>query len=123
MKTRNVIIAVAVGLVVVLALAGLLVGGAMWSRSDYHHSPSMMWGEGVYGGMHSFGGGVVMMLFWGLVLAALVGGGVLLVGSLTRKSRGPIEEEETPLEILKRRYALGEIDRDEYNQMKETLYG
>jgi len=123
MKTRNVIIAVAVGLVVVLVLAGLFVGGSVWSRSDYHHGPGMMWDDGVYGGMHSLGGGAAMMLFWGLLLAALVGGGVLLFGSLTRQSRGAIEDEETPLEILKRRYARGEIDRDEYNQMKETLYG
>ncbi|MEJ2211015.1 MAG: hypothetical protein P8129_18530, partial [Anaerolineae bacterium] len=89
MKMRNVLIAGAVGLVVVLVLAGLLVGGSMWSRSDYHHGPGMMWGDGVYGGMHSFGGGAITMLLWGLLLAALVGGGVLLFGSLTRQPRGP----------------------------------
>jgi putative membrane protein len=123
MKARYVIIGAVVGLALLLVI-GLLAGGSLWGRSYYHHGPGMMWGDGFDGGMHSFDGGVVMILFWGLLLAAIVGGGLLLFGGVTRRARGPGEEDrETPLEILKRRYARGEIDRDEYDRIKETLYG
>jgi uncharacterized membrane protein len=32
-----------------------------------------------------------------------------------------IEEQKEPLEILKMRYAEGEISKEEYEEMKETL--
>lgn len=35
--------------------------------------------------------------------------------------RSGIEREETPVEILKKRYARGEITEDEYKYMKDKL--
>ncbi|HSJ52417.1 MAG TPA: SHOCT domain-containing protein [Anaerolineae bacterium] len=35
----------------------------------------------------------------------------------------PYDGQESPLDILQRRYALGEIDRDEFLRRKETLQG
>jgi len=62
-------------------------------------------------------GGLSMLLFWGVVVVALV----LLVKWMARGtgSRG----ERTPLEILKERYAQGEIGRDEFEQKKRDLGG
>ena len=35
----------------------------------------------------------------------------------------PAQNHETPLEILKARYARGEISREEYEQMRQDLEG
>lgn len=123
MKARHVIIGVAAGLVLLLVV-GLLAGASaaqLDSRTDYHHGPGMMWGNGLYGGMHGFGGAAAMILFWILLLAAIVGGAALLIGGLARPVRGEVGLQEAPLEILKRGYARGEIDRDEFEQRREAL--
>jgi putative membrane protein len=111
-----------VGLAALLVM-GLLIGGSLWGRNYYHHGPGMMWGSGFPYGMHTFGGGIGMILVWVVVLGLIAGGGALLVGGLTRQAGAPAKQEKTPLEILKRRYARGEIDRENYNHMRETLSG
>ncbi|MHB8989821.1 MAG: SHOCT domain-containing protein [Desulfobulbia bacterium] len=61
-------------------------------------------------------GGVVMMLvFWALLVAGIV----VLVGWLRRKDFPA--QRETPLDILKKRYAQGEIGKDEFDRMKKDL--
>ena len=120
MKTRHVIIGIAVGLVLLLAV-GLLASGFLWGRSYYHHGPGMMWDDGLYGGMHSFGGGTAMILFWVLLLAAVIGGAALLIGGLTRQASRTDEGEDASLEILRQRYARGEIGREEFERMREAL--
>ncbi|HFD40905.1 MAG TPA: SHOCT domain-containing protein [Anaerolineae bacterium] len=69
--------------------------------------------------MSGWNGGIAMFLFWILI----IGGIALLVVGLTRPKAGlpPAQRDESPLEILKWRYAAGEIDRDEYERMKELL--
>ena len=59
------------------------------------------WGHGM-----GFGGVVMMLLFWALIVAGIL----MLLGWLRKKDcagRG-----ETPLDILKKRYALGEIGKE-----------
>jgi putative membrane protein len=68
-----------------------------------------MWGHmGVWGG---WGMGFGMLLFWGLLIAAIV----LLV-----KGCG-VRGDKSALDILKERYARGEIERDEFEQKKRDL--
>ncbi len=52
-----------------------------------------------------------------LVVVWLLSGGDNL--PLRRPGRG--SDRETPLDILKQRYARGEINRDQFEQMKEDL--
>ena len=74
----------------------------------------MMWGLG-YGGW-SWMGPVFMLAFWALLIA----GGVLLVRYLVRQGRSG-DRQESALEILKRRYAKGEIEKDEFEARRKDL--
>lgn len=56
------------------------------------------------------GGWVFMVLFWGLVIAVTVA----VVVSFTRKSGGSEKAGESAMEILKKRYAKGEITKEQY---------
>ena len=67
-----------------------------------------------------------MMVFWVVVLAAVV----LLVVWLVKQTQGggtssttPGGESDTPREILKKRYARGEIDKAEYEEKLKDLDG
>lgn len=58
-----------------------------------------------------------MWLFWLLVLAGLV----LLVRWFLVGERGSAETHESPEQILKKRYARGDIDKEEYERMLSDL--
>jgi putative membrane protein len=74
------------------------------------------------GGMGLLGfGGIGMILFW-VVLIGIV---VLVVRSfLGNNSAGnntPTPVAQTPQEILQTRYAKGEISKEEYEEVQQTL--
>ena len=75
--------------------------------SDYG---SWMHGSGM------FGGGFAMILMW-LIPIALV---VALIVFLTKRP-GFNSGEKTALDILKERYARGEIGKDEFDQRKRDI--
>lgn len=60
-----------------------------------------------------------MGLFWILLIALLAWGLYRLFS--TRKSAPPARE--TPLEVLQRRYAAGELSTEEYEEQKRRLAG
>jgi putative membrane protein len=62
------------------------------------------------------GMGIGMLLFWGLLIAAIV---ILIRRSLGARGCG----EKSALDLLKERYARGEIERDEFEQKKRDLEG
>ena len=72
------------------------------------------WGHHMDG--WGWGGAIVGWLLIAL-LAVLIG---WLVWSVARRSSGP-DPVESPREMLDRRYARGEIDREEYLQRKADL--
>ena len=75
------------------------------------------WGQG-WGPMMYYGHGGVFMWFLFLVLVAVV----IFLLVRTSKLSGPAPRPvETPLDILKKRYAKGEITKEEYNRMKQEL--
>jgi Predicted membrane protein len=104
---RNPIIALVILLIVALALSSTM-GGMM--------GPGMMWrGGGWMWGVGMWLGGLAMLVFWG----ALIVGAILVVRLL-----GGVpgrEAHASPLDILKRRYASGEITREQYEQMRKDL--
>lgn len=65
------------------------------------------------------GGWLLMVLFWGLVIAVIVVAAVFI----TRKSCGDGTGQDSAMDILKKRYAKGEITREEYESMRKDLEG
>ena len=77
--------------------------------------PGMMgnWGMGWFGG-------IFMMVFWILIIIALVFFIRWLVRSTDRNQSREVNESRA-LEILKERYARGEIDTEEFEEKKQLL--
>lgn len=112
MRGRDIAIIVVVVVLVILVLG---LASAM--------GPGMM---GYYGYPFGYGNywwfvvmGVAMFIFWVLV----IGGIVYLIVEAFRRG-GPTREikpSPTPLDILRERYARGEITREQYEQMRRDL--
>lgn len=121
MRTEDRRLLLILGVLVLVVLLGPLLGGGMMG-------PGMMGGWGAPGappGVGGWGWGLAMGLGWLAMLAfwgGLIVGAILLVRWLGGSIAGPTgESTESALEILKRRYAAGEITREEYEQMRQVL--
>jgi putative membrane protein len=71
--------------------------------------------------MHDFGGGwmavglVFMVVFWGGIIALVVWG----IKRFTHTNGHT--SGKSPIDIIKERYAKGEITKEQYEQMKKEL--
>jgi putative membrane protein len=89
---------------------------AQWRYNQgWHMGPGVMggWGGGWFGG-------IFMIIFWILILVGLVFLIKWLIQSTNRRQTSDAGGNR-PLEILKERYARGEIDRSEFERMKTDL--
>jgi putative membrane protein len=121
MKNQNWIL----GIVLVAVLALVFFSGAgMMTFGGFGMMGSGMMGG--YGGMmggygHQFGfnplGALMMLAYWGLV----IGGIVLVIVWLARNAGKATASGETPLNILKTRYARGEITKEQFDAMRQDL--
>lgn len=89
---------------------------AGWGDNQgWHMGPGMMggWGMGWFGG-------IFMMIFWVLILVGLI----FLIKWLiqtTGRVKSDSGSDNRALEILKERYARGEIDTAEFNEKKKVI--
>lgn len=72
-------------------------------------------GGGGWGWHHMTGGGALMGLFWIIII------GVVVYFFVNHSRQQQSDNRETPLDILNKRYARGEISKEEYEQMKQDL--
>ena len=90
-----------------------------------YRGQSCWWGfgSGYMGGWGMGGfGPLSMLLFWGL----LITGAVLLIKWSIQAFRRPSTDPRnasSPLDIIKKRYARGEIDQEEFKRMQQALVG
>ena len=93
-----------------------LVPSWAWAQGRSDYGPHMMWWGGGWYGM--IFGPLIMILVLAVVIAAVV--------LVVRWAGGPWpgavgQRERSPLDLLKERYARGEIDREEYMRRRADL--
>ena len=104
-------------------VAGIVFLFSGWSRGfaqverypGWHMGPDMMYGWGM-----GWFGGIFFLIFWILVLVGLV----FLIKWLIQMSKGHPHAEpggSRALEILKERYARGDIEKAEFEEKKKDL--
>ena len=103
-----------------VAGASLVVPSWVWAQAPsggagYDYGPHhMMWGFGM----------VLGPLIMILVLALVIAVAILLVRWLAGPWQGashPVPPGRTPLDILRERFARGEIDKDEFEERRRVL--
>ena len=113
---KNVKIALIIGGIIVTVLIVLpLVFGLI---SGWQYGGWGMMGPGMMGG---FGWmwfmPIFFILFWGLVIWGIVA----LVRGLSGSRSSDSSRADSALEVLKKRYARGEINKEEYEEKKKDL--
>ena len=110
LKTILIIAGIIVAVLVILSVVpGLIWGGQYGSWG--------MMGPGMMGG---YGTMFFMPVLW-IVILGLIIWAVAAAVRRPGKSDGPNRPVDSALEVLKRRYARGEIDKEEYEAKKKDL--
>lgn len=79
----------------------------------YTPGPGPGWGHMMY---YGYGGG-----FMGILFLIVIGILIYVVIQTVKTKRDVGVSEESPLDILKKRYAKGELTKEEFDRMKREL--
>ena len=110
----NKVLVMKIKIIVLTAMQYVFPALVLAHDDQYGMWPGMMgWGHGMGWPMMFF-----MFLFWGVALAGIV---ALIRFVLFKKTDTDSRSVETALDILKKRYARGEIDIETFNKMKQDL--
>ena len=114
------LIAIVGGVIAVVLLfclfGGAVMGTGMWGGGH-------MWGWDGNGAWSWWGLGMmlIMMLFWVLVIAAIIAGIVWVVRQASDGTNDGSARQGQALNILRERYARGEITKEEFERMRQDL--
>lgn len=97
-------------------LAGLILPGTALAQAQGYPDRSYMW-DGGWGWGHMIFGSVMMIAFWGTIIFLII----LAVRWLGGAGHGPGPGGKSAVDILKERFARGEIDKAEFEERRRTL--
>jgi putative membrane protein len=84
-----------------------------------------MYGLGNMGGLgygSGFGfGGILMLIFWGLIIWAIVALVRFANNGVLNNQRNQKKFDQSPIDIAKKRFASGEITKEEFEEIKKNL--
>ncbi len=100
---------------VLVWVAGVLSGVGAPMTAWAQERPYEYWGMHYMWGPWGIGMMLMMLVFWGLVIVALVLGVRWLI------SQGREPRSDSALEALRQRYAKGEISNEKFEAMKRDL--
>ncbi|MFO7913971.1 MAG: SHOCT domain-containing protein [Desulfotignum sp.] len=86
----------------------ILYSSGCTHRMNGGHGWGPMMGYGIYGGI----------FMWILLVAVAV---ALIYYIFSRNKKNPDLTKESPMEILKKRYAKGEISKEEFDRIKKEM--
>lgn len=103
----------------ILGISSIFLASPLWAQGP-------AWNGGVPCSSHmmGWGGGWSGMIFGPLMMILVLALPVAAVVVLIRwlgGSRGRVGPGQTPLDILRERYARGEIDKEEFEERRRTL--
>lgn len=107
-----------------LGVSAILIAAGILFLYDYNTEiwteNGRPWAMGFHGMMGGGGMGVVMIIFWVVLITAFV---LLISGAVTGilGSKQNVDDTPNALEILKARYARGEIDKTEYDNRRRDI--
>ena len=100
-----------------LAFLAMPLAAVAQQREDYHYGPHHMWEGGWFG-----------MFLWPFMMILIIAVAVAAVVLVIRWLGGPGHERHVahppgraPLDILKERFARGEIDTEEFEERRRVL--
>jgi putative membrane protein len=105
-------------LVVIFSLPSVFL--AMPALAQYGGYRGWEMGPGMIGwGLMGWFGPLMMLVFWAAVIVAIV----FLIRWIAHSTKGTPDSKggESALEILKKRYARGEINKEEFEEKKRDL--
>lgn len=94
-----------------LFLTGLLLPARILAHSDDEVLGSHMFGSGMWGGWF------FMIIFWIIGVTLFI----FFIKWIIDQGKSGDKSIKSPLDILKERYASGEINKEEFEQMKKDL--
>jgi len=119
MISRNFINRFSLGLLTIWSLNTVLLSPAFAQTGGYGNWHMGRWMMGDWG-MGWFGM-IFMLLFWVLIIVGIVFLIRWLIQSTGSRNRFDVDTGSQAMDILKERYAKGEINQDEFESMKKEM--
>jgi len=102
-----------------ISIIPMSISGMAWAQqTGRYYDHNMMWGSGIFGWLL---GGFMMLLFIALATVVIMAVIRAFGGQKRHIVSADNDENIDAINILKKRFASGEIDKEEFEKTKELL--